>query len=320
MRMRSPRSYISRTLPAESSGRSSVSAVTDVMLASAAARGGVPERGPAPPPPATITSLRGFTRRAKLARRCCIIRPRRDRVSRRRSEEGRPDGTVHRDGRRDAHARRTRAHAPRAPLGPAGRPFGGAARPRRRRRGAGAPGHARPGLRAPHPGPRRRRRRRKRLGPGRPAGPTGHLTRRRRRRAGLRDGGERRRADRRQPGAGLHQPLHRDRREPGHCAGRVDLSLAGLSADGRPLTLAAARPAAHGNRAVYRRGDVSEWYANGPLGLEQGFTIAPRAAAAAHHRWPSRSAWLPAPASPCAPAGGGVDVMAGARGARAMTA
>ncbi len=36
----------------------------------------------------------------------------------------------------------------------------------------------------------------------------------------------------------------------------------------------AARPRANGNRVEYRRGYLVEWYANGPAGLEQGFTIA----------------------------------------------
>ena len=31
---------------------------------------------------------------------------------------------------------------------------------------------------------------------------------------------------------------------------------------------------AAGNRVTYQRGDVTEWYTNGPLGLEQGFTLA----------------------------------------------
>jgi hypothetical protein len=32
-------------------------------------------------------------------------------------------------------------------------------------------------------------------------------------------------------------------------------------------------PEAHGNRVEYRRDNLKEWYVNGPLGLEQGFTI-----------------------------------------------
>jgi hypothetical protein len=33
-------------------------------------------------------------------------------------------------------------------------------------------------------------------------------------------------------------------------------------------------PVADGSRVVYRRGALTTWYANGPLGLEQGFTLA----------------------------------------------
>ena len=33
-------------------------------------------------------------------------------------------------------------------------------------------------------------------------------------------------------------------------------------------------PQASANRVEYRRGDLTEWYVNGPLGLEQGFTLA----------------------------------------------
>lgn len=33
---------------------------------------------------------------------------------------------------------------------------------------------------------------------------------------------------------------------------------------------------AHGNRVIYRRGSVTAWYAAGPLGIEQGFTIGRR--------------------------------------------
>ena len=40
------------------------------------------------------------------------------------------------------------------------------------------------------------------------------------------------------------------------------------------LSAPATTPAVHGSRVAYDRGAVSEWYANGPLGLEQGFTLA----------------------------------------------
>jgi FG-GAP repeat protein/IPT/TIG domain-containing protein len=43
---------------------------------------------------------------------------------------------------------------------------------------------------------------------------------------------------------------------------------------GTALTpVATAVPEAEGNRVQYRRGRLTEWYINGPLGLEQGFTI-----------------------------------------------
>jgi hypothetical protein len=43
--------------------------------------------------------------------------------------------------------------------------------------------------------------------------------------------------------------------------------------EGTRETAYAASPAAYANRATYTRGSVSEWYANGPAGLEQGFTL-----------------------------------------------
>ena len=42
--------------------------------------------------------------------------------------------------------------------------------------------------------------------------------------------------------------------------------------------MGAIRPQAHANEVVYQRGAFAEWYANGPLGLEQGFTVARRPA------------------------------------------
>jgi hypothetical protein len=40
--------------------------------------------------------------------------------------------------------------------------------------------------------------------------------------------------------------------------------------------VAIASPSAANNRIEYRRGALTEWYVNGPLGLEQGFTIEQR--------------------------------------------
>jgi trimeric autotransporter adhesin len=53
-------------------------------------------------------------------------------------------------------------------------------------------------------------------------------------------------------------------------AGGVDLSLLGIS--GVPATTV--KPTARANRITYARGAVSEWYANGPMGIEQGFNVA----------------------------------------------
>jgi len=40
------------------------------------------------------------------------------------------------------------------------------------------------------------------------------------------------------------------------------------------VTLKAANPTASKNRIEYERGAITEWYVNGPMGIEQGFTIA----------------------------------------------
>jgi hypothetical protein len=51
------------------------------------------------------------------------------------------------------------------------------------------------------------------------------------------------------------------------------LSLRAWGYGGSLRSLPPAQPQAVANRVTYRRGPVSEWYANGPLGLEQGFTL-----------------------------------------------
>src|SRR5437588_3924353 len=55
---------------------------------------------------------------------------------------------------------------------------------------------------------------------------------------------------------------------------QVGLSLRAAGYGANLHELPGAAPRAGANRVLYRRGAVSEWYANGPLGLEQGFTIA----------------------------------------------
>jgi hypothetical protein len=69
---------------------------------------------------------------------------------------------------------------------------------------------------------------------------------------------------------------------------RFDRTGVGLSLRGEPLHVRLAgigrgealttlardvAPVATANRVEYRRGEVTEWYTNGPLGLEQGFTV-----------------------------------------------
>lgn len=58
----------------------------------------------------------------------------------------------------------------------------------------------------------------------------------------------------------------------------VRLSLAGYGRAGALQPAQAARPRVKSNRVDYARGGLREWYANGPLGLEQGFDVAQRPA------------------------------------------
>jgi hypothetical protein len=63
---------------------------------------------------------------------------------------------------------------------------------------------------------------------------------------------------------------------------RLGMSLVGYGYGSALRPVAAASPRAQSNRVSYFRGQLTEWYANGPLGLEQGFTlVAPPAARAA---------------------------------------
>ncbi len=63
----------------------------------------------------------------------------------------------------------------------------------------------------------------------------------------------------------------------------VNLSLRTLGTGAEQSAVAAAAPKADANRVSYSRGALTEWYANGPAGLEQGFTVrrAPAGAATA---------------------------------------
>ena len=58
----------------------------------------------------------------------------------------------------------------------------------------------------------------------------------------------------------------------------LGLRLSGYGYGGSLRALAAVAPTASANRVSYHHGPLSEWYANGPLGLEQGFTLTARPA------------------------------------------
>ncbi len=53
----------------------------------------------------------------------------------------------------------------------------------------------------------------------------------------------------------------------------LGLRLAGLGYGSALAPVAAVAPRAHANRVTYPHPGVDEWFANGPLGLEQGFTL-----------------------------------------------
>jgi hypothetical protein len=57
--------------------------------------------------------------------------------------------------------------------------------------------------------------------------------------------------------------------------GSMTVGLAARAAGyaGAQRQLGAVRPSAAGNRVSYARAGLDEWYANGPIGLEQGFTV-----------------------------------------------
>jgi hypothetical protein len=57
---------------------------------------------------------------------------------------------------------------------------------------------------------------------------------------------------------------------------RFDMSLKAFGRPGTLTALAPVSPVASADRVSYARGSLHEWWANGPLGLEQGFDIARR--------------------------------------------
>lgn len=63
-----------------------------------------------------------------------------------------------------------------------------------------------------------------------------------------------------------------------HPDGSVSFHLTGYGYGDRLRKPASATLSANGERLEYQRGDLTEWYVNGPQGLEQGFTLAHRPA------------------------------------------
>jgi RHS repeat-associated protein len=76
------------------------------------------------------------------------------------------------------------------------------------------------------------------------------------------------------PAQGLWAHFGRSTVLIGAGATRLGLSLQTAGYGPSPAAVEGAAPRAQGNRVVYRRGTLNEWYVNGPAGLEQGFTIA----------------------------------------------
>ncbi|WP_050429151.1 FG-GAP repeat protein [Chondromyces crocatus] len=66
----------------------------------------------------------------------------------------------------------------------------------------------------------------------------------------------------------------------GEAAWRFGLTPRGWGCGDRWVSAAPVVPEGEGNRVTYARAGLTEWYVNGPLGLEQGFTVAARPCAA----------------------------------------
>lgn len=75
------------------------------------------------------------------------------------------------------------------------------------------------------------------------------------------------------PKHGLAAEFTPDGLEVGAGAARWQLRLEGYGYGESLAAVTAANPQANANRVEYRRGDLTEWYVNGPVGLEQGFTL-----------------------------------------------
>lgn len=93
----------------------------------------------------------------------------------------------------------------------------------------------------------------------------------------------------------------------------ADLSLRAVGYGTALVPAGRARPTAAGNRVTYRLAGLGEWYANGPLGIEQGFTVARGPGNAA--RGPLTLAMALGGNARAALSGGGRSITLSARGA-----
>ena len=96
-------------------------------------------------------------------------------------------------------------------------------------------------------------------------------------------------------------------------AASLSLALRGARGDGHAITLRSARPSGAANRVSYDRGAITEWYANGPSGLEQGFTVSRSSATAARRSLTLALALHAGARLHTRLSAGGVDVLAGHR-------
>src|SRR5262249_11098412 len=71
----------------------------------------------------------------------------------------------------------------------------------------------------------------------------------------------------------LRMSFRREGVSLGFGADHVELSLRAVGYAQRLRPVSAAAPTGRYNRVEYPRGSLIEWYVNGPVGLEQGFTL-----------------------------------------------
>ena len=77
-------------------------------------------------------------------------------------------------------------------------------------------------------------------------------------------------------GAGLTADFTRSGARFSTGGASLTVSLESVGRPGRMQTVPAVVPTGRANRVLYRDGPAAQWYINGPLGLEQGFTVTHR--------------------------------------------